>query len=198
MKSGQEPSPPQPSQVETELEKYQASADKSGASCAGIISAIRKLVAAGGFDEAAAVIKKVVAPGLDYTSMQGLTRLWQRCRSHRGPLAQKTRLAVLSSFTATQLVEMIELFLFAGGVDVETYQSDYGLYRQEIIDPESRLYRFGPNAIFIATTWRDITHWPAIGDDPDRVRELVHTEQGQWTSRWKIAARSFRCPNHPE
>jgi FkbH-like protein len=88
---------------------------------------------------------------------------------------------------------MMELFLFAAGVDLELYEADYGVFRQEIIEANSQLYQFKPRTILISTTWRDLTHWPAIGDDAAKVDALVAEEQQEWSGLWQIAHERLRC-----
>ena len=74
---------------------------------------------------------------------------------------------MLGSFTTHQLVTLLELYLFAGRVRAEIYEADYGTFRQELLDPESELYRFRPDFIVLATSWRDLGHRPRVGDDRD-------------------------------
>jgi FkbH-like protein len=174
------------------LEPYLA-AGSDAAAFAVLTRGLKQLVETGRYEDAAAVIRKVAGPGLDYTSIQALGRALRRCRGHCAPAAQTAKLAVLSSFTSTQLVEMIELFLFAGGVDLELYEADYGVLRQEVLDPDSGLYRFRPALLLIATTWRDLTHGPALDADADAVGRHVAAEQAEWSALWQTAHQRLGC-----
>ncbi len=73
-------------------------------------------------------------PRSDFTSLQSLYRIYGKLKPHVEP-PQKTRLAILGSFTTTQLAQAIELALFSMGGGVEIFEADYGVYRQEILDP---------------------------------------------------------------
>ena len=47
---------------------------------------------------------------------------------------------------------LLDLYLRAGSVGAEVYEADYGTFRQELLDPESELYRFRPDFFVLATT----------------------------------------------
>lgn len=175
------------------LERYLGSEDFRDEQFAGLCAGLSKLVQANQFAEAGVILGRLASVDLDYTSMQSLLRLFQRCRGRCGTSAQKIRMAVLSSFTTNPLVQMVELFLFAAGVEVELYEADYGVFRQEIIDPGAGLYRFKPNNVLIATTWRDLTHWPGIGDAAAKVESCLAAEQREWSSLWQTVHERQGC-----
>ena len=68
-----------------------------------------------------------------------------------GASGPRLRLAILGGPTTTQLRQFIEIFLAAEGIVSEIYESDYGLFRQEILTPGSGLDVFQPQVIFLAT-----------------------------------------------
>src|SRR5690242_17593485 len=103
-----------------------ASSEGRAAEFSAALAAIKRAIVDGQFDSAASAIARMSGPHLDYTSAQSLSRLVKRLRGRRGS-STTTRLAVLASFTSAQLVEMVELFLLAGGVEAEFYESDFGL-----------------------------------------------------------------------
>jgi FkbH-like protein len=160
---------------------------------AALASAIKKLIKAGEFNQAAILIRALVSPQLEYTSIQTLVRHFNACKGKCSPSPPTTRLAVLSSFTSDQLVRMLELFLFAAGIDVELYEADYGVFRQEIIEPSSGLYAFKPGTILIATSWRDLTHWPHLQDSAEQIANHVADEQREWSMLWKTAHDRLGC-----
>src|SRR5579884_2580977 len=91
--------------------------ETDAAAFAKLARALKEAVDSGRLEEAAAIVRKAALPVRDYTSMQSLWRVYKRLRGKIAPSPQTLRLAVLSSFTSTNLIEMVELFLFAGGVD---------------------------------------------------------------------------------
>lgn len=163
------------------------------AALAKLLKALKAAVQDGHYDEALAAIRRVVSPRLDFAAAQSLHRLYARCRGKTSTKLQTIKLAVLSSSTSDQLVQIIELFLLAGGVEADVYEADFGVFRQEILDPSSTLYAFKPDGIFIATNWRDLTNWPKISDGPDGVAECVAAEVAQWSGLWRNAHERAGC-----
>jgi hypothetical protein len=60
------------------------------------------------------------------------------------------RLAVLGSATVSHLLSAICVGGLRRGLWVETYESDFGQYRQELADTGSPLHAFAPSAILLA------------------------------------------------
>ena len=88
---------------------------------------------------------------------------------------------------------MIELFLFAAGVELELYEAPYGVFRQEILLADSPLYKFAPKAVFIATSWRDLGQFPELGEDAASVDQRVIAEQSQWSALWETLHKRLNC-----
>ncbi len=175
------------------LEEFICAPAGESASFNKLLGSVKQLIKAGQCEEAAEIIRAIANGRLDYTSVQSLGRLFRSLRGKCKPSAQKVRLAVLSSFTCDQLTQMIELFLFAGGVDAELYEAPYGVFRQEILLADSELYRFGPKVVFIATSWRDLSQLPELGDDAASVDQRVAAEQVQWSALWETLHKRAGC-----
>ena len=103
------------------------------------------------------------------------------------------KIAMLGGFTTHQLVTLLDLYLCAERIAPEIYEADYGIFRQELIDPESELYRFRPEFIILATSWRDLGHHPHLGDDRATVQRKVEEELGDWMRLWKTAHDRLGC-----
>jgi FkbH-like protein len=75
----------------------------------------------------------------------------------------KFRLAILRSFTVEPIVPLLRAEAFAYGVDLEVHVGDFNTYVQDILDGQSSLYRFAPNAVVLVVRadqaapelWRD-------------------------------------------
>ena len=79
------------------------------------------------------------------------------------------------------------------GSRAEIYEADYGTFRQEILDPTSELYRFQPDFVVVATTWRDLGHRPNPGDDRALTQRKVEAELADWALLWKTANDRLGC-----
>jgi hypothetical protein len=150
-----------------------ASAPARAPALKALVAGLREALQTGDVAGAASVLRRVVSPTLDFTSAQALCRVLTQLRGCGVQSPQKSRLAVLGSFTTKQLVALLELGLFAAGIDAEIYEADYGVFRQEILDPQSGLYEFGPRVVFLATSWRDLARRPNLRSDREEVARVI-------------------------
>jgi len=75
----------------------------------------------------------------------------------------KFKLAILRSFTVEPIVPLLRAEAFAYGIDLEVHVGDFNTYVQDMLDGQSSLYRFAPNAVVLAVRtdqaapelWRD-------------------------------------------
>lgn len=86
------------------------------------------------------------------------------------------RVAILRSFTVEPLIPLLKCGAFLAGIDLTVHLSDFNAYVQEILDGESQLYRFQPDAVILAVQTRDIT--PELWRDfagltPNQVQEII-------------------------
>ena len=175
------------------VEKYlSAPADDKPAVFAELLAELRSLLSEERWAEAVTVIQRTLEPGSDFTTFQSLYRAYSRLKPHLSP-GQKIKLAILGGFTTTQLAQAIELALFAMGGQIEIFEADYGVYRQEILDADSALYRFQPTVVFLATSWRELIHRPTLDQDRAEVASLVEAEFADWSLLWQTAHDRLSC-----
>ena len=111
--------------------------------------------------------------------------LFQRCAlKAKRPAVRSTKVALLGSYTTTQLGAMFCLAASRLGIAVDLYESHYGQYQQEVIDPESGLYAFGPDIVILAVHEKDL-RLPEYSQNPE---EEVQQEVSRWTALWKAVA----------
>jgi FkbH-like protein len=111
-----------------------------------------------------------------------LARLTQRAR----PAARLSRrLAVTGSYTTSQLAAMLPLVGLRFGVDIVVHESLYGQYQQDLIDPDSALYRSDPELIVVAVH-EGATRLPSYSEEPEAA---VATELQRWSDVWDVASR---------
>jgi FkbH-like protein len=148
--------------------------------------ALRACFAEQGPRAARAWARRAVSPLLDYSSLMALRRyLPLRTADDTEP---PLRLAILGGPTTIQLRHLIEVFLAAEGVVAEIYESDYGVFRQEILSPDSELNAFRPVIVFLATSARDVIRAPSLGDDEAAVALLADEEAAGWAQLWETAS----------
>src|SRR5206468_3000608 len=66
------------------------------------------------------------------------------------------RVALLSSFSSEFIHAPLIAYGLANGMDIEIYQAGFDQFRQEILNPDSRLYSSSPDAVILSVEGR---HW---------------------------------------
>ena len=66
------------------------------------------------------------------------------------------RVALLSSFSIEFVHDFLVAFGLAEGLRIELYQAGFGQFRQDILNPESGLYGFHPDAVLLAVEGKDL------------------------------------------
>jgi FkbH-like protein len=144
-------------------------------------------------DAVASLLPRLIVPELDYTGAINLHRILGALRKGAGTREQRLKVAVLGGFTTKQLVTMLDLFLAAQRVRLDVYEADFGTLRQEVLDPDSGLYRFAPDVVWMPVTWRDIGQRPGLGDTRESVDRKVAQEVAEWRNLWSTAHARLRC-----
>lgn len=109
---------------------------------------------------------------------------------HTAPI----RLAILGSSTMTHLHAGIRVAAARRGLWVETYESDYGQYRQELADPSSGLHAFGPTAILFAFDARHAASGCTAALTAEDAQALDEAARRDLAGLWRMAQDAFRCP----
>ena len=104
------------------------------------------------------------------------------------------RLALLGSSTTSHLHAAIRVAGLRRDIPIEVYEPAYGQYWQELVDPNSQLHRFGPDAVLFALD----AHHLAAGVEPGAAGAEPEAELAATTTRvetcWRLAREAFRCP----
>jgi FkbH-like protein len=95
---------------------------------------------------------------------------------------RRLRVAVIGSHTTAHLTRVLPVAMARHAVAVETYETPYGQYEQEILDPASSLYAFAPDLVLLLIDERDL-RFPQISDDPGA--DLA-AEAGRWRALWAV------------
>jgi len=103
----------------------------------------------------------------------------------------KFRLAILRSFTVEPIAPLLRSEAFAYGIDLEVHVGDFNTYVQDMLDSQSSLYRFAPNAVVLAVRadqaapelWR---HFADLAPEVARqAAERVVRGYEQWISAFR-------------
>ena len=111
-----------------------------------------------------------------------------------GTARLKKKIAILGGSTTNDIAVYLDLFLLNYGIEATFYQSEYGQYWQDAMFPPEELVAFAPDLIFIHTSNRNITHFPAASDTPEQANALLETEYNRFEQMWKKLAETYHCP----
>src|SRR5919108_6255452 len=68
----------------------------------------------------------------------------------------KIRVALIGSFTLNGLEETLRVKCAENRIACQTYVAGYNQYHQEILNPESELYKFSPDVSFLILDIRSV------------------------------------------
>ena len=104
------------------------------------------------------------------------------------------KIAVLGGSTTHDIVRMLELFLLNYGIEPEFYESEYAQYWQDAMFPGDDLLKFSPDVIYIHTSNRNITDYPAVSDSADEVNAKLDKTYSHFETMWKKLSDTHHCP----
>jgi FkbH-like protein len=121
----------------------------------------------------------------------------------------KFRLAILRSFTVEPIVPLLRAEAFAYGIDLEVHVGDFNTYVQDMLDGQSSLYRFAPNAVLLAVRsdqaaselWRDFAD--LAPEAAQQAAERVVRNYEQWIRAFRkhsqaaLIVHSLERPSSP-
>jgi FkbH-like protein len=121
----------------------------------------------------------------------------------------KFKLAILRSFTVEPMVPLLRAEAFAYGIDLEVQVGDFNTYVQDMLDPQSSLYRFAPNAVVLAVRtdqaapelWRNFADLPP--EVAQQAAERVVRGYEQWIGTFRkysqaaLIVHSLERPSSP-
>src|SRR5271155_2669772 len=96
------------------------------------------------------------------------------------------RVAILRSFTVEPVIPLLRAEAFVRGIDLTIQLGEFNAYAQEILDPDSSIYRFASDAVILAVRTADIApdlwrEYPDLGPEaiPGAVQRVSNSFR-QW------------------
>ncbi|PYN43401.1 MAG: hypothetical protein DME00_27075, partial [Candidatus Rokuibacteriota bacterium] len=113
----------------------------------------RELKASGRTAEAHAALNRLVE--LDPSG--GTATFAHRERAKLGEVGERpVRIAILSSYVLDPLVPFLDVECRRAGLTPAFYVAPFNQYTQEVLNPSSGLYAFGPEIVFVALDLEDL------------------------------------------
>lgn len=107
---------------------------------------------------------------------------------------QEKKIAILCGSTANEIAEQLELFLLREGIRPTFYLSEYNQYWEDIMFDNPTLKEFQPDIIFIHTTSRNITRFPAVNENKTEVETLLNSQFEHFSGMWDKIFANYKCP----
>jgi FkbH-like protein len=168
-------------------------------------------------------IDRLIAEGAAAKARSRMAELWRREPTSAAAFFLTTRLdklrgqlplarykvAILRSFTVEPIVPLLRAAAFAHGINLVVHVGDFNAYAQEILDPESSLYRFAPDAVILAVRTADVAPDPWLrfadlgSDAAQEAFRRVSSSVRQWIAVFRersaasLIVNSLEQPLHP-
>lgn len=111
-------------------------------------------------------------------------RLVKRAKHLASGSGSKFKLALLADVSTQHLVPVLRVLFSDNGFDLEVYEAGFDTLQVETLDPTSRLYAFGPNAIVILQSTVKLRNafYHAFGDRGSFVAAQADSIEAVWTA----------------
>ena len=109
----------------------------------------------GDIEGAAALMRVALQNTHDYEFFLRAEAVARKCKAGFGS-KRSVRIALLASSTTSLLRSVLELLCLRDGLAAEFYESAFGNYMQELLQPASGLKLFQPDFIVLLLNWRDL------------------------------------------
>src|SRR6266851_85733 len=103
------------------------------------------------------------------------------------------RLAILASSTVDHLVPAIRVAGLRRRLLIDVHVGAYGQHRQDLLDPASPLYRFGPQTILLSLTARDATAGVSLTATTPEVDQAIARSVDELRHSWRKAREAFKA-----
>ena len=111
-----------------------------------------------------------------------------------GQTGMKKKIAILGGSTTAEIKDILELFLLDMGIEPSFYESEYNRYWQDVMFDEPALREFAPDLIYIHTTSRNISTYPAITDTQDAIDTKLEEIFKHFSQMWEKIESTYHCP----
>lgn len=104
------------------------------------------------------------------------------------------KIAILGGETTQDIKLMLELFLLNYGIRPSFYESEYNMYYEDGMFPNSELEEFAPDIIYICTCVRNITEFPHLSDSREAVEQKKTLVANKFQGLWDHLHQVYHCP----
>ncbi|MGA2936330.1 MAG: HAD-IIIC family phosphatase [Syntrophobacteraceae bacterium] len=144
-----------------------------------LLDTVRLLVRMKSFHRAAETLRLALSSDPPYSFHIKCERLLQKIiRSNEWQPRATIRIALLGSSTLSFLAPVIRAACFKAGILAEMHTGEYGNFRQNILNPDSSLYAFKPQAVILLLNHRDLALPPI--SEPGAAEQIAGGLRNLW------------------
>ncbi len=153
-----------------------------------LLHLIRLLVRMESFADAASYLKLALSSSPPYSFYIKCEKILNKILvSGQFKSRKSINLAILGSSTTSFFVPVIQAYCFRAGIHAHIYEGGYNSYRQEILDPQSGLHKFKPDAVAIILNHRDLAFPPMNNEDAPK------NSTEEFRNLWSVLQRHSPC-----
>lgn len=104
------------------------------------------------------------------------------------------KIAVLGGSTTHDIIRVLEVFLLNWGIKPEFYESEYAQYWQDVMFDNPELTEFAPDLIYVHTSNRNVTSYPVVADDAERIDAMLEEQYEHFRVMWDKIEEKYHCP----
>jgi FkbH-like protein len=119
-----------------------------------------------------------------------ISSLPEDCVAQCGPTVN---VALLSSHTVSHLTGGIAVGALRRGFNANFFVGQYGLYRNELLEPDPSLQAFAPDVIVIAVDVHDVSFDLSLDAKPEDVRFAIDAKVSELVRIWRQARLNFHA-----
>ncbi len=102
----------------------------------------------------------------------------------------RMRLALLASSTIDHLIPVLQTAALRKGLLLDCYTGEYNQYRQELLNPSSKLYAFHPDVVLLALDTPALS-WPLpLNASAADAEQLIQTQVKEGAHLWSLAQKA--------
>lgn len=104
------------------------------------------------------------------------------------------RIAILSNHSTQPIANALRVAAIREGIQVDVYEAPFGALRQEILLPDSGLYKFSPQLVLLALSAEFLEHMPGRHLDDTDVDATLTAEIDTFQALWQQIADRLGIP----
>jgi len=144
----------------------------------------KESVKQGNYADALERIRGVARPEHDFSLQHRYANIFRSIPRDALKL-QPIRIAISATSTVDHLADVLKLWLGLEGFEADVYIAEYDTMSQTVLDPESELYKFQPDIVWLFSNYRDVAQGAPACASPEQVISEVDSAVDSFAALWE-------------